>query len=385
MTSIAFLKLKFKTHQEKTMASPRQSILASRHKALGSDLGDWNDMDVAWSYNQDVNEEHLAVRNTAGLFDVSGLKKIHITGPDAVAVADHVITRDLTEIPHGKSVYALILNEEGRFTDDCIVYNIAPNHLFFVHGGGTAMEQLQKSAEGKDVDIQFDDNIHNISCQGPKSLDVLNPHTPFDLESLKYFHQVSTTLFGHSCMISRTGFSGERGYEIFVKGEYAGDIWDKALATGKEHGLMACSFNALDQNRVEAALLFYPFDMNEEHSAWETGLHFAVSKNKKADYRGKEASNNLIGKDKIRCYGIECDYETAVDEDAELFQGDKKVGVVTAPAFSPVLKKSLALVRIDTKLAIPGLEVEVRGPNITCKATTHDLPYYDPKKDRRTT
>ncbi len=367
------------------MASPRQSVIASRHRALGSELGDWNDMDVAWEYDQDVNAEHLAVRNHAGLFDVSGLKKIHVTGPDALAVADHVVTRDLSEIPHGKSVYALILNEEGRFTDDCIVFNIGPNYLLFVHGGGTAMEQLQNSAKGKDVDIRFDDDLHNLSFQGPKSVDILNQHTPYDLPSLKYFHQVSTSLFGNPCMISRTGFSGERGYEIFIKGEYAGDVWDKILEAGKDQGVMACSFNCLDQNRVEAALLFYPFDMNEEHSVWETGMNYAVSENKKADYRGKEASINLIGKDKIKCYGIECDSDKAVDADAELFHGDKKVGVVTAPAFSPVLKKSLALVRIDVEFATPGVEVEVRGPNITCRATTHALPYDDPKKSKRST
>ncbi len=365
------------------MPSPRQSVLASRHKALGSGLGEWNDMDVAWSYDQDVNLEHLAVRSSAGLFDVSGLKKVHVSGPDALAVADHVVTRDLTEIPFGKSVYALILNEEGRFTDDCVVFNVSPNYLLFVHGGGTAMEQLKKSSEGKKVDIRLDDDLHNLSCQGPKSVDILDPHTPYDLPSLKYFHQTSTTLFGHPVMISRTGFSGERGYEIFVKGEFAGDVWDKILENGKSEGLIPCSFNALDQNRVEAALLFYPFDMNEEHSPWETGLSFAVSKNKKADYRGKEAAQKLIGKDKIRCYGIECECQTAVDEDSELYLDNTKVGVVTMPAYSPVHNKSLALIRINADLANPGLELEVRGPSITCKATTHALPYDDPQKAKR--
>ena len=365
------------------MASPRQSVIASRHRALGSDLGDWNDMDVAWQYDQDVNAEHIAIRKAAGLFDVSGLKKVHITGPDALTVADHVVTRDLTEIPHGKSVYALILNEEGRFTDDCIVFNISPNYLMLVHGSGTAMEQLQKSSEGKDVDLRFDDNLHDLSFQGPKAVDVLAPHTPCDLPALKYFHHVSTTLFGNPCMISRTGFSGERGYEIFVKGEYAGDVWDKILEHGKSEGVMACSFNALDQNRVEAALLFYPFDMNEAHSPWEAGLGFAVSKNKKGDYRGKEAAQALIGKDKIRVYGIECDCDTAVDEEATVHYQGKEVGVVTMPAFSAVLQKSLAIIRIDAELAKPGLEVEVRGESVTCKATTHDLPYDDPKKVKR--
>ena len=367
------------------MPSPRQTILASRHRALGSELADWNGMDMAWEYDQDVNDEHLAIRTAAGLFDVSGLKKVHLVGPDSLAVADHVVTRDLSEIPYGRSVYALVLTEEGRFTDDCIVFNMGPNYVFFVHGSGTAMEQLEKSAKGKEVNILFDDDLHDISFQGPKSVEILNPHTPYDLPSLKYFRHVATTLFGLPCTISRTGFSGERGYEIFVKAQYAGSIWDNILQQGKDQGVMPCSFNALDQNRVEAALLFYPFDMNEEHSPWETGLGFAVSKKKKADYRGKAAAQQLLGKDKINVYGIVANCDTAVDADAELYQGDKKVGVVTQPALSPILNQSLALVRLDPSLAKPGVEIEVRGPNVTCMATTHSLPFYNPDKTKRST
>ena len=367
------------------MAIKRQSVLASRHQALGAGLDDWNGMDVAWEYSTDVNDEHMAIRNTAGIFDVSGLKKVHLLGADALSVADHVVTRDLSEIPHGKSVYALILNEEGRFTDDCIVFNMSPNYLILVHGSGTAMTQLEKSANGKNVHLQFDDDIHDISFQGPKSIDVLAPNTPCDLASLKYFHHVSTTLFDYPCMISRTGFSGERGYEIFVKGDHAGGIWDAIVEHGKDQGVMPCSFNALDQNRVEAALLFYPYDMNEAHSPWESGLGFAVSKDKETDYRGKQAAQALIGKDEIKVYGIVADCDTAVEAEAELYLGDKRVGEVTQPALSPVLKQSIALVRIDAALAKPDIQLEVKGPNVSCTATTHSLPFYNPDKSKRST
>ncbi len=365
------------------MSYTRHTALASRHEALGAELEDWNDMGMAWEYNQDVNDEHRAVRTTAGLFDVSGLKKIHILGPDALAVADHLITRDMTKITTGRSVYAIILDENGGFTDDCIMFNLAPNHMLLVHGGGTAMEQVQKSAEGKNVVIQFDDDLHDISFQGPRSLEVLNPHTPMDLESLKYFHQQPTTLFGHNCLISRTGFSGERGYEIFAKADAVTAIWDGILEHGRPQGVLPCSFNCIDAIRVEAALLFYPFDMDESNSPWEVGLGFAVSKDKPGDYRGKEACLNAIGKEKIKVTGIIAEAETAVDAEAELFQGDRRVGKVTAPNFSPVLNQSLALVQIEPDLAVAGIEVEVRGENITCKATTHALPFYDPGKGNR--
>ena len=366
------------------MASPRQSALTSRHVALGASLGPCFEMDVPWAYEQDVNLEHRAVRETAGLFDVSGLRKVHVVGPDAENVINHMITRDFSKIPPGRSVYAIILNDEGRVTDDCICFHIAPNHVLFVHGDGTGMQQLGKSAEGKDVTIMFDDDLHDISLQGPKAVGFLNQHTDFDLPSLKYFHQVSTTLFGRNCMISRTGYSGERGYEIFAKAEDVVQIWDEIIDQGKSEGIIHCSFNCIDMIRVEAALLFYPYDMSEDNTPWELGLGFAVSKDKVADFRGKKAVLASQGQEKIRTYGIVVNAHEAVEGDAEVIYQGKKVGKVTQPLYSLMTKQSLAMVQIDPSLAVPGNKVEIKGENGNWTATTHALPFLDPDKNKRT-
>ena len=366
------------------MTARRQSALASRHQALGSALGDWNGMDVPWEYDQDVNDEHLAVRTAAGLFDVSGLRKVHITGADALAVADHLITRDMTAIYPGKSVYAMILNDDGRITDDCIMFHIRPNDIMMVHGSGTGMERLLESAEGRNVTIEFDDDLHDLSLQGPKAVDFLNTYTPFDLPALKYFHHAPTTLFGRPCLVSRTGYSGERGYEIFCKGDDAVPIWDAILEEGRNLGIIPCSFNCIDMIRVEAALLFYPYDMTEENTPWEMGLGYTVSKDKQTYYRGKEALMAAIGQEKIRTYGIIAEAHTAVDPDASLYAHGRKVGRVTQPMYSKMSHESLAMVQIEPSMAVPGLKLEVRGPVTTCNATTHALPFYDPDKRRRT-
>lgn len=366
------------------MASPRQTALASRHRALGSELGEWNEMDVPWAYNQHINDEHRAVRSVAGLFDVSGLKKVHIIGPDAVAVANHLITRDMTTIYPGKSVYAMILNDDGGITDDCIMFHIRPNDLMMVHGGGTGFRQLQKSAEGKKVSIEFDDDLHDISLQGPAALEFLNQHTPFDLPSLKYFHHQPTTLFDRPCMLSRTGYSGERGYEIFCKADDVGPLWDAILEQGADLGIIPCSFNCIDMVRVEAALLFYPYDMTEENTPWEMGLGFTVSKNKRAHFRGKEALMASLGREKIKTYGVIADCDSAVDGDAEVFVDGRQVGRVTAPMYSTLTNQSLAMVQLEPALATPDVEVELRGETISCRATTHPLPFYDPDKRKRT-
>ena len=365
------------------MSVTRHSALESRHQALGSPLGDWNGMDVPWEYDQDITKEHLAVRNAAGLFDVSGLKKVHIVGSDALDVANHVCTRDLSIVYPGRSTYAIILNDDGCITDDCIMFHIAPNHVMMVHGGGTGMEQLQKSAQGKEVMISLDDDLHDISLQGPASMSLLDNHTSADIQNLKYFHQVSTTLFDRQCMISRTGYSGERGYEIFAKGTDIVNIWDAILENGKSMGIVPCSFNCIDAIRVEAALLFYPYDMSEVNTPWEVGLGFAISQKKASDYRGKEAVMKSIGKEKIRTFGIVADCDTAVDADAKIYHDGNEVGVVTAPVFSPMLNKSIAMVQLKPALAQPGVKLEVKGENVSCFATTSEIPFLDPTKEKR--
>ncbi len=365
------------------MAVTRHSALESRHCALGSELGDWNGMDVPWEYDQDVRGEHLAVRNAAGLFDVSGLKKVHIVGSDALAVVDHVCTRDMSAVYPGRSTYAIILNAEGRITDDCIMFHMSPNHVMMVHGGGTGMKQLQKTAEGKEVTIIFDDDLHDISLQGPKSVRFLSQHTTADIPNLRYFHQIPAVLFGRQCLISRTGYSGERGYEIFAKADDVVPIWDAILEEGKAVGIIPCSFNCIDAIRVEAGLLFYPYDMMEDNTPWEVGLGFAVSKKKAASYRGKEAVMQSKGKEKIRTFGVIADCDEAVDADADVLQGGEKVGVITAPVFSPVLNKSLAMAQLRPDLAQAGIKLEIKGENVSCTATTAEIPFLDPTKQKR--
>ncbi len=361
--------------------STRTSALADRHRALGSDLGDWNGMGVAWSYASDPCVEHDAVRTAAGLFDVSGLKKIHVRGPDSLAVVDHVITRNMPTIYPGKSAYGPILTERGTFCDDAIIANNGDNNWMVVHGSGETMERLQESAAGKNVSIDFDDFLHDISLQGPKAVEFLDQHTPLDLPSLKYFHHAPTELFGHKCTLSRTGYSGERGYEIFANGDVIVDIWDNIVGEGKAHGIMPCSFTCLDKIRVEAALLFYPYDMTKEHTPWEVGLGWSVSL-KKGDFRGKDAVFAAEGKEKIKFAGIVADHDDIIDAGAKLLVDGREVGVVNSPAFSHRMKKSLALVHLTPEAAAIGTKLRVEGENVSCDATVERTPFYDPDKTR---
>jgi aminomethyltransferase len=273
----------------------RFSVLGDRHRALGSKLEDWSGMGTAWTYDADLVDQHATVRTAAGLMDVSGLKKVHLVGPHAIAVLDYITTRDLTKVYPGKSVYACMLNDRGMFTDDCIVYRTGPNSWMLVHGSGTAHEEVVKQAMGRNVAVLFDDDLHDLSLQGPVAVDFLAKHVP-GIRDLKYFHHMQTMLFGAPVMISRTGYTGERGYEIFCRGQDAGMIWDTILDQGKSMGIKPVCFTTLDFLRVESYLLFYPYDNSQMYpfpdqppgdSLWELGLDFTVSPGK-TGFRGHE-------------------------------------------------------------------------------------------------
>jgi len=358
----------------------RESKLISRHHEIGVEVDEWCGMYVAQEYSTSADDEHAAVRSAAGLFDVSALKKIYVRGPDAFAVANDVTTRDMHAIPAGKSAYGPTLTDQGTICDDSIEFNLGNDEWLCVHGSGQFMDRLQESAEGKNVSIEFDDDLHDISLQGPKSVEVLNPHTPIDLDALEYFHHVDTELFGRPVLISRTGYSGERGFEIFARADHVGEIWDQILGHGEPEGVMAASFACLDKIRVEAALLFYPYDMGETTSPWEVGLGWTISQN--ADnYRGRDAALALRGNDKIRFAGIAVDHHEALEGDERLLLDGADVGVVNSPVYSEHLQKSLALVHLTPEAAVVGTELTVQG-NVSCAAVVEATPWHDPQKTR---
>ncbi|MDH3636087.1 MAG: aminomethyltransferase family protein [Gammaproteobacteria bacterium] len=359
----------------------RTSALASRHTELGSGLEDWNGMGTAWSYNSDPNDEHDAIREAAGMFDMSPLKKVFIRGPDATRVVDHVITRDMTTIYPGKSAYGAILTDRGTVCDDAVIANNGDDEWMHCHGSGESMQRLQESAEGLDVDIELDDDLHNISLQGPKALQLLDAHTPIDLDQMPYFHHQPAQLFGHPCRISRTGYSGERGYEIFASAAVVGDIWDQILGHGADIGVMPCSFASLDKVRIEAALLFFGYDMTAEHTPWEVGLGFTVNLNK-GDFRGKQAVLAAKGQERFVAAGISIDHDDALAGGEILNLDGVEVGVVNSPCYSHRLGKSLALVHLRPDVAQPGKRLDVASDDFSGTAMVETIPFFDPTKSR---
>lgn len=369
----------------------RTAVLADRHRALGSKLEDWNGMPTAWTYDKDMAAEHVAIRTKAGLMDVSGLKKIHMVGPHALAVLDAITTRDVSKITPGRSAYACMLNDRGFFTDDCIIYRTGPNAWMLVHGSGSGHEEVVKQAAGRNCAVLFDDDLQDLSLQGPLAVDFLAKYVP-GIRDLKYFHHMSTTLFGVPVMISRTGYTGERGYELFVRAQDAAKVWDTIVAEGAEMGIIPCCFSVLDMLRVESYLLFYPYDNSQMYpyadqppgdTLWELGLDFTVSPGK-TGFRGAEEHYRLKGQERFKIFGLLIDADGPADLGDEVWADGRKVGVVTCPCYSTLTGKSMAIARLDVDKAVQGTPLEVKGKSLSAPAIAHTLPFDDPEKKKRT-
>jgi aminomethyltransferase len=369
----------------------RFSALMDRHRALGSKLEDWSGMGTAWSYDGDPMREYMAIRTKAGLMDVSGLKKVHVVGPAASHIVERATTRNMERLAPGRSVYACMLNDAGKFIDDCVIYRTAPNAFLVVHGSGQGHEQLTMAATGRDVSIRFDDNLHDLSLQGPLAVDYLEKHVP-GVRKLPYFAQMPTTLFGKPAMISRTGYTGERGYELFVRGQDAPMIWDRILDEGREMGIIPCRFTTLDLLRTESYLLFYPYDNSEMYpfadegpgdTLWELGLDFTVSPGK-VGFRGAEEHYRLKGRERFRIWGLKLEGENAPGNGAPVLRDGRQVGVVTQAMHSPLNGWTVAIARLPVDCANDGTELVVNcATHGEIRARTAAMPFYDPSKSRR--
>ncbi|AVD83265.1 aminomethyl transferase family protein [Pseudomonas sp. SWI6] len=368
----------------------RISALRERHLALGSNLEDWNGMGTAWTYASDLADHHEAIRTQAGLMDVSGLKKVHYVGPHAESLLDYATTRDVSKLYPGKSVYACMLDDDGMFIDDCIIYRTGPNAFMVVHGAGSGHEMLIRSAQGRQVAVLFDDDLHDLSLQGPRAVDFLAEHVP-GIRELPYFHHLQTHLFGRPVMISRTGYTGERGYEIFCKAADAPMLWDGILEQGKAHGIIPCAFTALDWLRVESYLLFFPYDNSQMYpfadqkagdTLWELGLDFTVSPGKQA-FRGAGEHLRLKGKERFRIFGVLLEGAVAAEAGDTLWHQGRQVGVITCAMYSRLTDRSMAIARVAPPIAEQGVPLQVRG-SLQVNAITHTLPFDDPEKKKRT-
>lgn len=363
----------------------RRNVLDDRHRALGSDLDpaySWNDMILPQIYRTDPQDETLAVRTKAGLFDVSMLKLVNVTGSGAFDFLNGLVTSDLARRRPGESLITTILDDNAGIVDDILIYVDAPDRFRVSHGSGATEQVFAEHARGLDVQWARDDDMYVLALQGPASLDLLAPHTDMRLADLPYFGHAPTKLLGRDVRLGRGGYSGERGYEVFCRAGDAHYFWDRILELGAPQGVIPVSWGCLDIVRVEAALLFFPFDMpHPDTTPWETRQHWAIDLDKPA-FRGKEALIRRRGQERTLNVGLEIDHHDAVTPGAKLLRDGEEVGTVDSVTWSRYLMKSLALGSVKPAQAAIGTELQVRDGTVNYAAHVVRTPFYDPLRLR---
>lgn len=329
-------------------------------------------------YPTGVIKEHQAVRTACGLFDVSHMGEIIIKGPGALKTLNHMLTNDFTKMSLGRVRYSVLCNDRGGCVDDLVVMKFAQDFYFLVVNAANKdkdfawmKDHLLEDTVCEDVS----DDYAQVALQGPKAPEILAKLVAADQIPEKYYTAVQhADLAGMDCLISKTGYTGELGYEILVAKENGEKLWQVLREAGAEFGLIPCGLGARDTLRLEAAMPLYGHEMDDEITPLEAGLGFGV-KMEKEEFIGKAALVEKGEPKKIRV-GLEVTGRGIVREHEDLYIGDQKIGQTTSGTFAPYLQKAIAMAIVPVEYSEVGtvMEADVRGRRV--EVTVIPLPFY---------
>lgn len=339
--------------------------------------------------------EYWACRNAATLQDMSALRKFDIIGPDAEVLLQKVMTRDIAKLAVWRGTYALMCDQAGEVIDDGTLFRMAHDLFRWCCGSEESGRWLTEVAEKNGLQVRIHDlkgSMPNLALQGPKSRDILRkivftqPHVP-SLDNLQWFGATTARLndrAGAPFMLTRTGYTGELGYEIFCSKADALTIWDAVVEAGEEHGIVPMGSAALEIIRIEAGLAAGGAEFLAGSDAFEAGLGFAVDL-KKSDFIGKDALGRNATAQRRHLRGLLFDSNDVPAHGAPIFAGERQVGQITSATRSPSLEKTIAMARINSEHSANGTELEVgqldgRMKRLTATVTT--VPFIDPKRER---
>ena len=329
-------------------------------------------------YGTGVIQEHMAVRQQAGLFDVSHMGEILFTGPTALDTINHLLTNDYNGMAVNKVRYGAMCNADGGTIDDLVVYKFGEERYLAVVNAANREKDYAHMAANVLPGTQcqdISDTVAQLALQGPKAPAILKKLLPEDQIPKGYYTALpNVEIQGMKCMISRTGYTGELGYEIYTANENAPKLWKVLREAGEEFGLISCGLGARDTLRLEAAMPLYGHEMDETVTPLEAGLDFAVKLNK-PEFIGKDALVAAGTPQRVRV-GLAVTGRGIVREHQDLFLNGEKIGQTTSGTHCPFLGKALAMGLIDAKYAAVGtaLEADVRGRRVAVEIVP--LPFY---------
>lgn len=372
----------------------------------------WSGYFAASSYETVHDHEYHAIRNSAALIDVSPLFKYDVSGRDALKLVNRVITRDATKCAVNQAYYTCLCDAAGKVIQDGTVFRLSQNHFRF-HLADPSLRWLTLNSFGMEVVItEVSEQIAALALQGPLSLPILCEIVDVDLRSLRFFRLAQGKLKGVPVMISRTGYTGDLGYELWFNSRYAETVWDVIIENGKKFGIKPTGMLALDVARLEAGFILIEVDYigaekalieSQKYSPFEIGLGWTVDL-KKDSFVGSKALREESERGLTRqIIGLEidlADYEGLYEEvglppqfplaawrgGVPVYKNERQVGKATTGAWSPALKKYIALATLRKDCAVPGSEVDfevtVEHARKTAGAKVVKLPFFDPPRKR---
>ena len=360
--------------------SLKKTPLNARHRSLGARMVEFGGWDMPVEYSGIV-DEHLAVRSRAGLFDVSHMGQIEIAGADALKAVQHLTSNDASRLAVNQAHYSALTTAQGTFVDDVLTYKLSDEHFMLVVNGSNIIKDFKWIAEqiagiGDAVAVNTSSRYALIALQGPAARDVLQTLTAVNLGEVKYYWFTTGEVANVLATISRTGYTGEDGFEVFVPPAQAERVWNAILAAGKPAGVVPAGLGARDTLRLEAAMRLYGNDMDETTTVLEADLGWIVGW-KKSEFIGADVLRRQKAEGTTRkLVGFEVLDRAIARHGYTAYVNGEKAGVVTSGTQTPFLKKAIGMAYLPSGNSAAGteFEIDVRGRRV--KAQVVPMPFY---------
>lgn len=351
----------------------KRTPLYELHVRLGGRIIEFGGWDMPVQYSSIV-EEHRAVRENAGLFDVSHLGRVELGGPGALETLQRLATNDASTLEVGRAQYSLLLNERAGIVDDIFVYRLPEAYLVMINAATREKDIAWMRPRLNDAElVDRSDELATLALQGPAAVRLLQPLVDADLGGLRRNQHVEANVAGTRMLVARTGYTGERGLELFPPAAQSAELFERLLQLD---GVKPCGLGARDTLRLEAGNRLYGQDMDEDTNPFEVGLEWVVSF-EKGDFVGREALLDVRERGpRRRLVGFETLERAVPRHGASVYVGGRPVGVVTSGSFAPSLGKNVGFAFVPPEAAVVGTEigVEIRGKEVAARVV--ETPFF---------
>ena len=366
-----------------TSTSLKRTPLYERHLALGARLVEFSGWEMPVQYSS-ILDEHRAVRTRAGLFDVSHMGEFKVEGPESLDFLQYLVPNDVSRLAIHQALYTQLCLPNGGTIDDLIIYYLAENHyMMVVNAGNIDKDFAWVEQQAKNFDVQIfnqSDTTALLALQGPEAQTILQPLADVDLSSIRYYHFEPGVVDGINCIISRTGYTGEDGFELYCAPVDAVTLWNDLLAAGKECGLLPAGLGARDTLRIEAGYCLYGHELDEQTNPLEAGLGWTVKLNK-GEFIGRDALLKVKEEGpKRKLIGIEMIERGISRAGYAIYENNLPIGALTSGAPSPTLNKNIGMGYVEASHAVVGntVQIDIRGKRAAAQIVA--LPFYKRKK-----